>query len=176
MVDFVRSDAGGFLTGSMIGMRFCVPYFSWRGVSTRVNTVSRRTSLGDCAVHHDARRTLSGLSRPAGIAALPCCRRERSLTPFRRISFTVASVSRACRFHLCACIKSLAGAVPGIRSDVGAGVGLLSHAPATSGSAVAPRSGFGEPTPSRFLVCCKSFDARCLASCFLRYSDFMPIN
>jgi hypothetical protein len=26
------------------------------------------------------------------------------------------------------------------------------------------------------LVCCKSFDARCLASCFLRYSDFMPIN
>src|SRR6478752_3633787 len=120
--------------------------------------------------------SLSGLSRPAGIAALPCCRRERSFDAFRRISFTVASVSLACRFHLCACIKSPAGAGPDIRSDVGAGVGFLSHVLPTSGSGVAPRRGLGGPTPSRFLVSCKSFDARSLASCFLRYSDFMPLN
>jgi hypothetical protein len=32
MVDFVRSDAGGFLTGSMIAMLVLVPSFSWREV------------------------------------------------------------------------------------------------------------------------------------------------
>src|SRR4029079_2424658 len=94
----------------------------------------------------------------------------------RRISFPVAAVSRACRFHLWAYIKSPAGGGPGIRSDVGAGLVLLCHELATSGSGGAPRRGLGGPMPSRFLVCCNSFDARSLASSFLRYSDFMPLN
>ena len=35
MVDFVRSDGGGFLTGSMIAMLVLCAIFSWREVSTK---------------------------------------------------------------------------------------------------------------------------------------------
>jgi hypothetical protein len=48
MVDFVRSDAGGFLTGSMIAMLILCAIFFAAGASTKVNTAKRRdTSLGD---------------------------------------------------------------------------------------------------------------------------------
>lgn len=39
MVDFVRSDAGGFLTGSMIAMRFVA------GGSIKLNTAGDRSSF-----------------------------------------------------------------------------------------------------------------------------------
>ena len=98
------------------------------------------------------------------------------LEAFRRISFTVASVSPAPRFHLCACMKSSAAAGPGIRSEVGAVLGFLCHALAASGLGFAPRSGLAGATPNRFLVCCNSREARSLASCLFRYSDFTQPN
>ena len=93
---------------------------------------------------------------------------------FRRISLTVASVSPAPRFHLGACMKSSEGATPGIRSEVGASFGRLSHVLVASGLGFAPRSGFAGPMPNRFLACCSDLAARSLASCFFRYSDFTP--
>ena len=72
---------------------------------------------------------------------------------FRRISFTVATFSRTPLFHLCACMSHPAGAEAGIWSEVGAVLGLLSQAFATSGLCIAPLSGFGALTPNRFLIC-----------------------
>ena len=95
---------------------------------------------------------------------------------FRRISLTVASVSPAPRFHLGACMKSSEGAGPGIRSEVGASFGRLSHVLVASGLGFAPRRGFAGPMPNRFLACCSDLAARSLASCFFRYSDFTALK
>jgi len=76
-------------------------------------------------------------------------------------------------FHLWACMKSLACAGPGMRSEVGAGFAFRCHVFATSGLGVAPRSGSAGPMPDRFFVCCSEWKTRSLASRFFRYSDFM---
>lgn len=76
------------------------------------------------------------------------------------------------RFHLWACMKSSAGATPGIWSDVGAVLGVLFHALATSGLGCAPRSGFDGRMPNRFLVCLSDLAASSFAFCLFRYSDF----
>src|SRR5262245_60116998 len=68
----------------------------------------------------------------AKISVRLCCMRVRSLK-LRRFFFTVAVVSSAPRFHLCAYMKSSAAADPGIWSEVGAVLGFLSHALAASG-------------------------------------------
>jgi len=49
--------------------------------------------------------------------------------------------------------KSFAGAEPGIRSEVGAGLAFRRQVSATSGLGFAPRSGLGGPMPNRFFVC-----------------------
>ena len=64
---------------------------------------------------------------------------------FRRISLTVASVSPAPRFHLGACMKSSEGATPGIRSEVGASFGRLSHVLVASGTGLCAAKRFCRP-------------------------------
>jgi hypothetical protein len=71
-------------------------------------------------------------------------------------------------------MKSSEGAGPGIRSEVGASFGCLSHVRVTSGLGLAPRRGLAGPIPNRILACCSDLAARSLASCLFRYSDFTP--
>jgi len=75
----------------------------------------------------------SVFNRRVNIAERLCCMQGRSLKPYGEFFFTVAVVSSAPRFHLCACMKSSAAADPGIWSEVGAVLGFLSHALAASG-------------------------------------------
>jgi hypothetical protein len=69
-------------------------------------------------------------------------------------------------------MKSPAGAVAGMRSEVGEVLGFLSQLLATSGFGGAPRRVFTGPMRSRSLVSRSDFAALSLASCFFRYSDF----
>ena len=73
-------------------------------------------------------------------------------------------------------MKSPAGAAPGIRSEVGASFGRLSHVRVASGLGFAPSSGLAGPMLNRFLVCCSDLAARSLASRVFRYSDFTPVS
>jgi hypothetical protein len=91
---------------------------------------------------------------------------------FLLISFTVAAFSSEPRFHLCSWMRSFIGAEPGIRSEVGAGRGFLSHPFVTRGLEVAPFKGRACPMPSLRLVFSRARAAFSLASRFLCASDF----
>ena len=94
----------------------------------------------------------------------------------RRISLTVASVSRAPALPLGRMHEVFGGSRTRNRSEVGASFGRLSHAGSASGLGFAPRRGLAGPRPNRFLVCSSDLAARSLASCFFRYSDFTPVR